>query len=60
MSDEIVQYTLDHKNPIKLSKEAAARLDAMTDEDIDYSDIPELTDKQWKNAKITRSPFKKE
>ena len=29
-----------------------AELAAMKDEDIDYSDIPELTDEFWKNARV--------
>lgn len=35
-----VRFTLDPSNPPKLSEAAAARLAAMKDEDIDYSDIP--------------------
>ena len=27
-----------------------AKLEAMRDEDIDFSDIPELTDEQWREA----------
>ena len=34
----------------KNSKTEFDRLDAMTDEDIDYSDIPELDEEFWKNA----------
>ena len=33
------------------SKTDWARIDAMKDDDIDYSDIPELDEKFWKNAK---------
>lgn len=33
------------------SAEALARIDAIREEDIDYSDIPELTDEFFKNAK---------
>ena len=40
----IVKHKLDPENPPKLSKKALKRFDAIRDEDIDYSDIPELTD----------------
>ncbi|TVQ47973.1 MAG: hypothetical protein EA365_02640 [Gloeocapsa sp. DLM2.Bin57] len=40
----IVKYTLDPKNPPKFTEEEKTLLDNMTDEDIDYSDIPELPD----------------
>jgi len=40
----ITQFELDPSKPPKLSKRQKARLDSMTDADIDYSDIPELTD----------------
>jgi len=33
-------------------KSQLKRLDAMTDDDIDYSDIPELDDEFWENAEI--------
>ncbi len=36
------------------------RLDAMTDEDIDYSDIPELDDNFFKNARVVVPPRKKQ
>lgn len=39
-----VTYTLDRKNLPQLTPEEAARLDAICDEDIDYSEIPELDD----------------
>jgi len=35
-----------------VSKTDWARLDAMKDEDIDYSDIPELGDDFWENAEL--------
>jgi uncharacterized protein (DUF4415 family) len=35
---------------LKQSQTDLARLDAMSDEDIDYSDIPELDENFWKNA----------
>ncbi len=35
------------------------RLDAIKDEDIDYSDIPPLTDKDWQKA-VTYAQFNKQ
>jgi uncharacterized protein (DUF4415 family) len=40
-------FQLDPANPPTLSPEVAKRLDAMTDADIDLSDIPELTPEFW-------------
>ncbi len=42
-----VKYTLDVNNPPKFTEEEKALLDAMTDEDIDYGDIPDLSDELW-------------
>jgi hypothetical protein len=39
-------------------KSDLARLDRMTDEDIDYSDIPPLDDEFFKNAKAVSPPEK--
>ena len=44
---------------MKESKTDWKRVDAMTDADIDYSDIPELDEEFWKNAKVV-IPEKKE
>ena len=33
-------------------KSQLKRLDAMTDDDIDYSDIPETDDEFWENAEV--------
>ena len=54
-------FTLDPKNPPTLSKAQLKRLDAMKDEDIDYSDIPDLSEDAefWKNAKLVDYPPKK-
>jgi uncharacterized protein (DUF4415 family) len=35
-----VYFTPDPNNPVRLTEEQRARLDAMTDKDIDLSDIP--------------------
>jgi uncharacterized protein (DUF4415 family) len=40
-----VRFKRDPSNPPKLSDETKARLDAMRDEDIDFSDIPELDER---------------
>ena len=44
------------KKPIKSDLK---RIDAMADEDIDYSDIPELDDDFFKNAEVVVPPEKK-
>jgi uncharacterized protein (DUF4415 family) len=43
----IVRYKLDPNNPPKVSDEYLARFDAIKDEDIDYSDIPDMGDADW-------------
>jgi len=54
----MVNYTLDLDNPPVPTKEELARMDAIRDEDIDYSDFPEFTDEEWAKAKIVPNPFK--
>jgi uncharacterized protein (DUF4415 family) len=52
MSSKIVSYTLDTLPP--MTEERLARLQALADRpdsEIDLSDIPELTEEQWKTAK---------
>jgi uncharacterized protein (DUF4415 family) len=39
----IVKYKRDPKNPPRLTAEEKARLDAMTDADIDFSDAPDMS-----------------
>lgn len=46
----IVRHKVDLGSPHQLSEEAIARLDAIKDGDIDYSDIPPLADEFWKTA----------
>jgi hypothetical protein len=48
----------DPKKPPQLTKSDLARLDRMTDEDIDYSDIPPLDDEFFRNAKRVPPPGK--
>jgi len=52
-----VKYTLDPNNPPKLTKAEKARYDALKDEDIDYSDAPELDAEFWSRAEV-RAPNK--
>jgi uncharacterized protein (DUF4415 family) len=53
-----VRFTLDPANPPKLSEETKARLAALKDEDIDFSDIPRiLPDAEWTRPGI---PFSTE
>jgi len=52
MKTKMVRYTLDSLP--KLTKTRRAQLKALAarpDSEIDTSDIPEMTDEQWKNAK---------
>jgi hypothetical protein len=39
-----VSFTLDPANPPRWTEEEKRRFDAMTDADIDYSDIPDTSD----------------
>jgi uncharacterized protein (DUF4415 family) len=50
---KLVRYEFDPTNPPSLTEEQRERLralDALKDEDIDFSDIPPLTEDFWKNA----------
>ena len=47
-----VKHTLDPKNPPRMTKAERARFDAIRDEDINYSDIPELDAEFWASAEI--------
>ena len=38
----------------KKELECLAELEKMTDDDIDFSDIPEITDEEWKKFKPVR------
>lgn len=48
--NKIVTRTIDLSNPPKLSVETKARLAKLNEAEIDYSDIPPLTDTFWANA----------
>ncbi len=55
-----VTYKLDLNNPPTLSDEQKARLETLAehpDNKIDFSDIPQLDEKFWKNA--VQNPFYK-
>lgn len=45
------------KNTLRKSETDWARIDAMTDDEIDYSDIPPITDEMFENA-LLRKNFK--
>ena len=49
---KIVNHTPDPQKKPQLTQEQEAKLATLSDEDIDYSDIPELDDDFWKNAQI--------
>ena len=60
MKEKIIRYTIDLNNPPPMTNEQKMRLDALAarpDSEIDYSDIPPLTDDFFKNA--IRNPFVK-
>lgn len=53
-----VSYTPDPKKKPQLTEEQERKLAELKDEDIDYSDIPELDDDFWKNAQPVMLPKK--
>lgn len=54
-----VSKTLDAENNISMTSAEKLRFDAIGEDDIDYSDIPELTDDFFKTA-TRASEFKKD
>ncbi len=50
-----VKYTPNPQKKVQLTQEQLNRLEKLSDEKIDYSDIPELDDDFWENAKIVTS-----
>jgi uncharacterized protein (DUF4415 family) len=54
---KIVRKTLDEVRKTPVSRARLAEIAAMPDDDIDLSDIPELTEKFWQNA--VPNPFYK-
>ena len=55
---EIVRKTMDLNNPPKSSRETLDRLDVLKDEEIDYSDIPELDEGFWARVQVITSRTK--
>jgi uncharacterized protein (DUF4415 family) len=56
--ETLVRYVVDLNNPPPLTAKLRAELEALaarSDDDIDYSDIPPLDEKFWKNA--VRNPL---
>lgn len=54
-NDVVFRVDLDNPPPLTLKQKAEIKtLAGMKDEDIDYSDIPPLTEEFWKNAKPFR------
>ncbi len=54
---KIVRKTLDEVRKTPISRGRLAEIAAMPDDEIDFSDIPELTEEFWKNA--VPNPFYK-
>ncbi len=51
MKTKMVSYTLETLPPMTEARHARLRaLGARPDSEIDFSDIPEMTDEQWKSA----------
>lgn len=50
---------MSKQNTLKKSETDWARLDAMTDDEIDYSDIPPITDEMWAKG-VWRKGLKKD
>jgi uncharacterized protein (DUF4415 family) len=55
MKTKMVSYTLETLPPLTQARTAKLRaLGARPDSEIDFSDIPQMTDEQWKNAERGR------
>ena len=55
MKTKMVSYTLETLPPLTEARKARLRaLGTKPDSEIDFNDIPELTDEQWKNAERGR------
>jgi uncharacterized protein (DUF4415 family) len=52
----IVRINIDPNTPPELGLDDLARFDAIKDEDIDYSDIPDMGDADWSKA-MNRDQF---
>ena len=61
MKRTYVKYTIDLDNPPPLTEAQKVEIEAlknMRDEDIDYSDIPPLTEEFWAKARPFREVFR--
>lgn len=54
-----VNHIPDPQKKPQLTEEQETHLTNLSDQDIDYSDIPELDDDFWKNAQIVNSDYAK-
>jgi len=54
----LVKFTYDPENPPKIPQADLDRMDAVKDEDIDYSDFAPFTNEEWANAKFIKLPQK--
>jgi uncharacterized protein (DUF4415 family) len=55
METKMVSYTLETLRPLTEAQRAKLRaLSARPDSEIDLSDVPEMTDEEWKNAERGR------
>lgn len=53
-----IDHAIVKSSRLKKGEKTIEQLKAMKDKDIDYSDIPELTEEFWKNAVLVK-PVKK-
>lgn len=56
--ENTTSFVLNPAKPPKAKKSDLKRLDAMTDTDINYSDIPELTEDFWRNTEVLKPASK--
>ena len=54
----IVRSTININDLPKMSVEAKARIDAIRDEDIDYSDIPDMGEVDWSLIRVEHPQVK--
>lgn len=52
---KIIRKSMDEIRSTPISRKRLAEIAALPDDEIDYSDIPPLTEKFWQNA--VRNPF---
>ena len=55
MKEHIVRYRMDELPPLtEEQRESLKKLSELPDSEIDFSDAPELSEEQWKNAERGR------